>query len=70
MYNNQSSSPDFEEFLEVLGEKIPLKGWEGKKGKKRGGGGRKGKKGGWDTFINWLFYLYFCRFSRRVGCEE
>ncbi|KAF0038278.1 signal-induced proliferation-associated protein 1 isoform X1 [Scophthalmus maximus] len=28
MYNNESSGPAFEEFLELLGERVRLKGWE------------------------------------------
>lgn len=28
MYNNESSGPAFEEFLDLLGERVRLKGWE------------------------------------------
>lgn len=28
MYNNESSGPAFEEFLNLLGERVRLKGWE------------------------------------------
>lgn len=28
MYNNESASPAFEEFLDLLGERVRLKGWE------------------------------------------
>ncbi|CAG0891263.1 unnamed protein product, partial [Cyprideis torosa] len=33
MYNNETSSPQFEKFLSILGDKIRLKGWD----KYRGG---------------------------------
>jgi len=32
MFNNEHGSPAFEEFLDFLGEKIPLKGWFGYRG--------------------------------------
>lgn len=28
MYNNESSGPAFEEFLDLLGDRVRLKGWE------------------------------------------
>lgn len=28
MYNNESSGPAFEDFLDLLGERVRLKGWE------------------------------------------
>lgn len=28
MYNNESSGPAFEKFLDLLGERVRLKGWE------------------------------------------
>lgn len=28
MYNNESSGPAFDEFLNLLGERVRLKGWE------------------------------------------
>lgn len=28
MYNNESSGPAFDEFLDLLGERVRLKGWE------------------------------------------
>lgn len=28
MYNNESSGPAFEEFLDLLGERVRLKGWD------------------------------------------
>lgn len=28
MYNNESSGPAFEQFLDLLGERVRLKGWE------------------------------------------
>ncbi len=32
LYQNTQTSPDFEEFLSVLGEKVPLMGWDRFKG--------------------------------------
>lgn len=28
MYNNESAGPAFDEFLDLLGERVRLKGWE------------------------------------------
>ncbi|KTF82310.1 hypothetical protein cypCar_00030928, partial [Cyprinus carpio] len=28
MYNNESAGPEFDEFLDLLGERVRLKGWE------------------------------------------
>lgn len=28
MYNNESAGPAFEEFLDLLGDRVRLKGWE------------------------------------------
>lgn len=39
MYANNKTSQDYEEFLDLLGERVPLKGWE-----KFGGGLDLGRK--------------------------